>query len=302
MKHHWWRIHVIFGAACLLTASGCAGAQDEERVEKMGNTEDSVETAGDNAVDNAPTEIAADYADAFDNLNGCAVFYSSADEVYTIYNEEMGDMEVSPDSTFKIISTLMGLDAGIIEDEDSHMEYSGEIYPVSDWNGDLTLEEAFQSSCVWYFRQIIDKAGADEVQAALKKLHYGNCDISEWEGCGINPMPELNGFWLESSLKISPRQQVVVLADIFEGRTSYTETDIRILKDIMLTEETDTCSIYGKTGSGGNGKAWFVGFAERETERTYFAVYLNDSQNAGEITGSKAREIAISIIEDEIEQ
>lgn len=49
---------------------------------------------------------------AFDNLDGCAVFYSSADEVYMIYNEEMGDMEVSPDSTFKILSTLIGLRGG----------------------------------------------------------------------------------------------------------------------------------------------------------------------------------------------
>lgn len=39
----------------------------------------------------------------FDNPKGCAVCYSSADEVYTIYNEEIGGMEVPPDSTFKMI-------------------------------------------------------------------------------------------------------------------------------------------------------------------------------------------------------
>lgn len=292
----------------VLVVAGCAGAQDEEHVEQIGNAEENTETAEDTGEAANPggeaTEVAgtADYADAFDNLDGCAVFYSSVDGVYTIYNEEMGDMEVSPDSTFKIISTLIGLDAGIIEDEDSHMEYSGEVYPVSDWNGDLTLEEAFQSSCVWYFRQMIDKAGADRVQAALEELDYGNCDISEWAGSGINPMSELNGFWLESSLKISPKQQVAVLADIFEGRTSYGKENIQILKNLMLTKETENGSIYGKTGSGGNGTAWFVGFTENGTKRTYFAVYLNDSQNAGEITGSKAREIAISIIEDKIQQ
>jgi bla regulator protein BlaR1 len=28
----------------------------------------------------------------------------------------------------------------------------------------------------------------------------------EWRGGNINSLPELNGFWLESSLKISPKE------------------------------------------------------------------------------------------------
>lgn len=42
-------------------------------------------------------------------------------------------------------------------------------------------------------------------------MDYGNKDISEWEGSNINSYEELNGFWLSSSLKISPLQQVKVL-------------------------------------------------------------------------------------------
>ena len=47
---------------------------------------------------------------------------------------------------------------------------------------DLTLEEAFQNSCIWYFREVIDLVGRDKMQEELKNLQYGNCDISgmEW--------------------------------------------------------------------------------------------------------------------------
>jgi bla regulator protein BlaR1 len=49
------------------------------------------------------------------------------------------------------------------------------------------------------------------------------CDTSEWDGRGINSFPELNGFWLESMLKISPIEQVNVLAEIFDGKTDFSK-------------------------------------------------------------------------------
>lgn len=69
-------------------------------------------------------------------------------------------------------------------------------------------------------------------QKKLEEIKYGNCDISNWEGSDINPYKELNGFWLDSSLKISPFEQVKVLAKIFEGESSYDKKSIEILKKL----------------------------------------------------------------------
>ena len=55
----------------------------------------------------------------------------------------------------------------------------------------------------------------------------------------MNSFPELNGFWIESSLLISPIEQVEVLHKIMEGETIYTESEIEILKSIMLLEASD---------------------------------------------------------------
>lgn len=236
-----------------------------------------------------------DYNEYFNGIQGCAVIYDSWEDKYMYYNPELCEQEVSPFSTFKIISTLAGLQNGIIENEASTMEYSGTLYPISDWNENLTLKKAFWTSCVWYFRQVIDGVGAEELQRELDELQYGNCDLSEWGGSNVNPLPELNGFWLASSLKISPVAQVEVMRKIFEGESFYDETAIATLKNIMLLQ-ADLQGVYGKTGSGSEGKAWFVGFFEENGSRVYFAVYLDDSGQKDKVSGSAAKEIALNLL------
>ena len=70
-------------------------------------------------------------------------------------NEEIANKQYSPYSTFKIVSTLMGLHNGVVMDENSKMNYDGTIYPIEMWNSNLTLGEAFDTSCIWYFRQVL---------------------------------------------------------------------------------------------------------------------------------------------------
>lgn len=237
--------------------------------------------------------------DKFEGIDGCAVVFDSENGKYYFYNEEMAKIRVSPFSTFKIISALLGLKYGILKDENSTMNYNGTIYPIDLWNGNLSLKDAFKSSCVWYFRQVIDAVGTENVKKELESLSYGDCDVSEWNGSGINPFPELNGFWLNSSLKISPLEQIKVLVRIFEKLSHYSGKEIEILKNIMIVKETKNGRIYGKTGSDGQGHAWFVGFKEDEIngKREYFSVYLNDEEKKDLVSSQKAKEIAFKILD-----
>ena len=50
----------------------------------------------------------------------------------------------------------------------------------------------------------------------------------------------------------------------------------------MLIEDEQEKKVYGKTGSGTNGEAWFIGFTEKGQQREYFAVYLEDSLQKNE--------------------
>ena len=103
----------------------------------------------------------------------------------------------------------------------------------------------------------------------LNKLHYGNCDISDWDGQlnTNNNHRALTGFWIESSLMISPKEQVEVLERIFGENSDYSKETQNELKQVMLVSGQNKADIliYGKTGMGkAEGvvvDAWFTGFA-----------------------------------------
>lgn len=283
---------------CFLMLLGCSSREEKVELIETNQLEQSkTDDKTEEKVRESNEEETLDLSANFNGITGCAVLYSPSENKYSLYNKDMAEQEVSPYSTFKIISTLIGLHNDIIKDETSTMNYDGTQYPNSEWNENLTLQTAFQTSCIWYFHQIINSAGEQEVKKELSELEYGNCDVSAWEGNNINPYKELNGFWLGSSLKISPYEQVGVLSKIFEGKSFYDSQNVEILKKIMLIEDGQEKKVYGKTGSGTNGEAWFIGFTEKGQQREYFAVHLEDSLQKERVSSSLAKEIALKIIE-----
>lgn len=254
----------------------------------------------------ADSEIVhADWSEYFNGLNGTAVIYDACNRRYTIYNDELAVTRRSPCSTFKMISSLAALEHGILEPGDSTRKWSGEMFWNEDWNKDIDFGEAFRTSCVWYYRQLVDDIGKDRMQEELEKLQYGNCDISDWEGRlnTNNDNRALTGFWLESSLLISPKEQTEVMERIFGEKSEYSEETRNELKQVMLItgQEGADIIIYGKTGMGmADGivvDAWFTGFAETAEGNLYFCVRLGrtDSMN---VASSSAKEIAIQLVSD----
>lgn len=249
-------------------------------------------TGCDNIKESTDDEI--NFNEYFRGINGCAVFYNPENGKYTYYNKDMCYKEFSPWSTFKIVSAGAALENNIISSADDKMLYNGENYPFESWNNDLTLKEAYKESCVWYFRQLIDKTGAEIIQKTLNQLNYGNKDISQWEGTGEKKPSDLNGFWLGSSLKISPVNQIEVLKSIFTDKNCFSVKTLSVLKDIMATENPYEIDLYSKTGTGYN-QAWFVGFFEQNGSIEYFAVFL-DNGTGKNVAGADAKEIAINLI------
>ena len=249
-----------------------SGIVIEQQTEEESQSIQSTDIAKENETP-VETDSIVDYSEYFQGISGCAVIYDESSNTYSFYNKEKCETEVSPLSTFKIVSALAGLENNVLENETSTMEYSDVKYPIDTWNSNLTLKEAFEASCVWYFRQVVDMVGQENIRTILKEIQYGNCDISEWNGSEINSLPELNGFWLESSLEISPKQQVVTLDYIFGRENNFNAENLEELIKIMYITELENGSLYGKTGSG-TGKAWFVGFIEENESKTYFAFYI----------------------------
>ena len=312
---------VIWIFVCAIFFAGCSKehSTDERIVVENGNdetkkakterqepeSEDALAEEDTGNLEVEPEIVRADWSEYFNGLNGTAVIYDASARRYTVYNDELAETRRSPCSTFKIISSLTALEHGIITPEDSTRTWSGEVFWNEDWNRDINFSEAFRVSCVWYYRQLIDDIGQDRMQDELDKLQYGNCDISDWEGRlnTNNNNRALTGFWLESSLLISPKEQTEVMERIFGDHSEYSQETQNELKQVMrVTEQEETdISIYGKTGMGkADGivvDAWFTGFAEHTEGNLYFCVRLGRTDGM-EVSSSLAKEIAILLVSD----
>ena len=167
----------------------------------------------------------------------------------------------------------MGLDSGVLTGPESRLGYDGTRYEFAAWNGDLTLREAFRTSCVPYYKKLTGKLDRRTVQKTLDRLNYGNCDISVWNSNGHNV------FWIESSLLISPLEQLGVLEKIFSGRSGFAPGHVELLRECMRDGCAGDWTLYGKTGSGRNHntnrlEGWFVGFAEpADGKPVFFAAH-----------------------------
>lgn len=249
--------------------------------------------------------IKTDWSAYFDGFQGAAVIYDVSARKFFIFNKKTALARRSPCSTFKIISSLTALENGIVNLEHSVRKWSGEVFWRESWNKDIDFKEAFRESCVWYYREVIDETGRELIQEELDRLSYGNRDISDWEGRlnTNNNNRALTGFWIESSLKISPKEQTQVMERIFGQNSVYSDETKNTLKEVMLLqdEKKTDCNIYGKTGMGvADGTAvdaWFTGFAEKENGQIYFCVYLGKTDGK-EISSAAAREIAVRLVSD----
>ena len=230
--------------------------------------------------DNTPEQS---YSKYFENNSGCAVFFK--DNEYYTYNYEIANIQKSPCSTFKIVLTLAGLKYGALQDENTVIKWDGEKRYFDKWNKDLSLKEAFNLSAVWYFEKVANEIGKEKLAEFVNKISYGNKDASAEIPC-----------WLDSSLKISPKEQVNFLKNLFEYRLDVDNHHIETLKQIMRKDSINGGILYGKTGTSGEGNnGWFVGFYEKNNEKTYLAINLSAGEN---VSGKQTEKIAKGIIAD----
>ncbi len=230
---------------------------------------------------------AMDLSSYFKGTDGTFVLYDTVSDRYQIYNQELSTKRISPDSTFKIYSGLFALEEDIIHYDASGQKWDGTTYSFDTWNKDQTLATAMQNSVNWYFQNLDIQLGYQKLYSYYKKISYGNCDLT----AGINY------YWAESSLKISPVEQVMLLSNLLENKWAFEEENVQAIKNSLFISDTPIGRLYGKTGTGVvNGQSsngWFIGFLERG-ERVY--CFATNLQNADNATGSNASEITVEIL------
>ena len=75
----------------------------------------------------------------FQGFKGAFVLYDLNSKQYIRYNPERCAERFIPASTFKIMNSLIGLETGVIPDENYVIKWDGTHYDVPSWNHDNTL-------------------------------------------------------------------------------------------------------------------------------------------------------------------
>jgi beta-lactamase class D len=239
--------------------------------------------------ENSEKVLNEDLSKYFSGYEGCFVLYDKNENKYLIYNEVKSEKEISPCSTFKIVHALIGLDTNVLKDENTIFKWNGTKYAMEEWNKYQTLLSAVANSVVWYFQEVASKVGEERMQEYLSKIDYGNKDISGG----------LTNFWLQSSLKISPRKQVELLRNMYDYKLPFSKRNIDIVKKILKISEQNGIVLLGKTGSGMDGNksinGWFIDYVERNNDVFFFAVNIEGKDGAA---GVLAEQIAKNILKD----
>lgn len=230
-----------------------------------------------------------DPGSCFEGYDGSFVLYEiNADQFY-IYNQKNCSTRFSPDSTYKIYSALAALEEGVITEKSSVLTWDHTLQPFAEWNQDQTLKSAMTHSVNWYFQTLDQQTGADKLQKYFHSIHYGNEDFSGG----------LSRYWMESSLKISPLEQVALLTGLCKETLPFQKEHMKEVKNSLLLSSSNGSSLYGKTGTGKvdgkNTNGWFIGFVESKTETYVFAANLQGDDDA---KGSAAFEITKDILRD----
>ena len=230
-----------------------------------------------------------DLSSFFEEFTGSFVLYDMEADKYTIYNRDQSVKRVSPDSTYKIYSALIALETGIIERHNSGRSWDGTAYPYEVWNKDQELLSAMQNSVTWYFQNLDAQVGMKELTSYFTQLSYGNHDLSG----GIME------YWMESSLRISPMEQVELLKDFYLNKTIFKSEHVDMVKGTLRLSEKGDAVLSGKTGTGSvNGKTvngWFIGYVENRGHTYIFATNIQGEDNAG---GSAAAQITYAILNE----
>nr|WP_242691222.1 class D beta-lactamase [Cytobacillus praedii] len=219
----------------------------------------------------------------FNGKDGTMVLKNlKSDNIY-VYNSERSTKRLTPESTFKVPNSLIGLETGAVRDEYEVKRWDGVIREFENWNRDHSLASAMRESAIWYYQDMARDIGENMMINYINQMGYGNGDITG----------RIDKFWLDSTLKISALEQADFMENLVEEELPFNEKSQKTVKRMMIQDEQDSFTLHGKTGTrlSDMGLGWYIGFVENDKETWVFAVNIDGS-------GTEAKNIAVEVLKE----
>ncbi len=195
------------------------------------------------------------YFEAYGIKDGCFILRDNNHESIHYYNKDRCVKRFMPASTFKVFNSLVALETAVAPDDQLMIKWDGIVRDRTELNKDMNMREAFKVSNIAYYQEIARRIGSVKMQHYLDTCKYGNMNMGN----------KIDSFWINDSLKISADEQTGLLKRMYFFELPMAERTQRIVKTMMLQEQTPAYNLYYKTGTGKVGDKWLywvVGFAE----------------------------------------
>lgn len=206
-------------------------------------------------------------------VEGSIMIYDLNNDRFYQHNPQRNETAFLPASTFKILNSLISLETKVIADELAVLTWDGISRQIPEWNRDLNMREAIKVSAVWFYQVLARRVGHEQMQKWVAQVGYGNRKIGSKE--------DIDKFWLEGELRITPREQIQFLRRLYKNDLPFSERSLSVVKDIIIVEKTPDYTIRSKTGLAGFGKqtmpqiGWYVGYLEKNKNVYFFATNID---------------------------
>lgn len=222
---------------------------------------------------------------------GCFVGFETSGRDWIRHGGELCRTRFVPASTFKILNSLIVLETGVLEDEDEVVECDGVDRGWEAWNRSHDLASAFRYSVVWVYQALARRVGLERMARWVRRARYGNAETGA----------EVDRFWLDGPLEISPEGQVEFLRRLARDDLPFSPEVMETVRGIMVEAEGADWTLRAKTGwgrpEGGAEVGWKVGWVDRGDERFFFAVLIRPPAGAFPMRRAE-EEITRGILED----
>lgn len=202
------------------------------------------------------------------DVEGTFVLKEVGSDTVQVWNEDRAAAPRRPASTFKILNSMIILEAGVLSGVEEIVEWDGVDRGIDVWNQDHSLRTGIEVSAVWMYQHLAREVGETEMQEWVDRTGYGNGDI----GGGIDQ------FWLDGDLRISPLEQIDFLERLALGELPFRAEVTSAVADILVREQAPGWTWSHKTGTAlaeDPDLGWLVGLTEHDGRRFVFAMNLD---------------------------
>lgn len=207
------------------------------------------------------------------NVKGAILFYDLQDDKYYSNDFEWAKKGQLPASTFKIPNSIIALETGVIENDSTIIIWNGKKGRNKNWEQDLFFRDALHLSCVPCYQKIANEIGVKKMREYLDLFNYGTIKVDS---------TTIDNFWLEGDSRINQFQQIDFLKTFYQSQLSISEKTEKIMKRMMVIEETKEFKTSGKTGwsyTNETDNGWFVGYIESLEKVYFFATNISPKEN-----------------------